>query len=160
MHFKLVLILVVVLSDTIYANSSVDLPNICTGLEHGTLVRNTENCSSYYECFNGQPIDRQCIGSELFNHLTRMCDVAENVECFRCPPDKIYVDVPVPNECNQFIRCYKNRTQQLTCNDGLAFDQTYGMCNLIGKVVCPFTVECPVYHEDPIYTRDPEDCAK
>lgn len=154
------LIVLTLLIITVSADfSTFDLPNLCTGLPEGTLVRNTQNCNAYYECFNGKPMLQKCAANELFNHITRKCDMPENVECFSCPIDENYIDIPVPNECNQFIRCYKNQSEQLTCNDGLAFDQKYGMCNLIGKVICPFTVECPKYHENPIYTRDPEDCS-
>lgn len=134
-------------------------PNVCSGHPHGTLVRNTQDCSTYFHCFNGNAMLSTCPPRHLFNSITRLCDLEERVDCFSCPPD-VFVDIFVPNECNQFIRCFRNESEQLTCNTGLAFDRSFQMCNLETEVVCPFEVSCPREHHNLIFTRDRDNCAK
>lgn len=135
-------------------------PNICTGLPHNSLVRNTQNCSTYFHCFNGTPIPASCPTNERFDSLSRKCQPAAAVECFKCPADTLFIDIPVANECQQFVRCFNNQTEQLTCANELAFDRKLSMCNHRKDVVCPFEVICPRFHEAPIFTRDRDDCGK
>lgn len=142
------------------AIGTIAAANICNGLENHSLVRNTQNCSEYYHCIHGTPALDVCPPDKQFNHITGSCDDAENLKCFECPFGVIFVDLPVPNACNQFVRCYNGRPEQLTCADGLAFDQRYAMCNLQEYVECPFTVECPPNNNELIITRDPQNCAK
>lgn len=133
--------------------------NVCSGHPHGTLVRNTQDCSTYFHCFNGNPMLSSCENNQLFNSVTRQCDRPEHVDCFRCP-DALFIDVFVPNECNQFVRCFNNQSEQLTCNTGLAFDRSLTMCNLETEVECPFEVTCPRQHDNLIFIRDRDNCAK
>lgn len=138
--------------------------NICSGLPAGVSVRNTQNCGTYYSCQNGLPILTPCPSGQLFNHITRRCDAdRENVECFQCPPTAAgldLTDVRVPNECQQFVRCSGNRTEQRTCANGLRFDRRLGQCNVEERVQCEFEVECPRRTARPMFTRHPGDCAK
>lgn len=134
-------------------------PNVCTGHPHGTLVRNTQDCSTYFHCFNGNPMLSTCLNNQLFNSITGLCDHPDRVDCFQCPVNA-FIDVPVANECNQFVRCFNNVSEQLTCNTGLAFDRDYLMCNLEALVECPFEVMCPREHDNLIFTRDRDNCAK
>lgn len=142
------------------AIGTVAIENICTGLQNHTLVRSTQNCSEYFHCIYGKPTHDVCPAGRLFNHIAGRCDDPENVKCFECPFGVTFADLPVPNVCNQFVRCYNGRTQQLTCADGLAFDQRYGMCNVQNNVDCPFTVECPPNDHELIIIRDPKNCSK
>lgn len=134
--------------------------NICNGLENHSLVRNIQNCSEYFHCIHGSPALDVCPTDKQFNHITGSCDDPSNVKCFECPIGVTFADLPVPNICNQFVRCYNGRLEQHTCADGLAFDQNYAMCNMREYVECPFTVECPPNNNNLIITRDPENCAK
>lgn len=143
---------------TLASSCTADLTNVCSGRPHNTLVRNTDDCSSYYHCFNGNPILSSCQHGELFDHLTRQCELASRVDCFQCPTDVAFVDLHVSNECNQFIRCFNNASQQLTCAEGLYFDRELQMCNLKKHVSCPFEVFCPREQFNLIFTRDSEDC--
>lgn len=101
----------------------------------------------------------QCAAGLRFDHILGRCEAADTVECFSCPAELIFIDVHVPNECNQFVRCYNGRAEQLTCAQGLRFDVTFGMCNLQHLVKCPFTMECPKSNDNFIIKRDPNNCA-
>lgn len=102
----------------------------------------------------------ECPATQLFNHITRQCDTPSNVDCFSCPKDVKFIDVPVSNECRQFVRCFNNQTEQLTCADGLAFDISFKMCNWRTYVTCFFEVQCPKITQNPIFIRDRNNCAK
>lgn len=136
-------------------------PNICAGHPNGGSVRNTQNCATFYTCLNGQPILTPCPARQQFNHITGKCDLnLEAVECFQCPEAVGFADIPVINECQQFVRCFNNRSQQATCGAGLAFDRSISLCNRADLVKCPHETECPRKHARPIFTRHPDDCAK
>lgn len=135
-------------------------PNICTGHSTGTLVRNVQNCSTYFHCFNGNPILTNCPAGQLFNHIINECDLASAVKCFQCPKDQYFTDLPVANECNQFIRCFQGEPEHLTCGPGLAFDRSVQMCNLVKEVKCVFEVLCPPTSVHPIFIRDRTNCSK
>lgn len=134
--------------------------NVCSGLPHGTLVRNTQDCSTYFHCFNGNPMLSTCPHKQLFNSITRQCEQEGSVDCFSCPSDILFIDIAVPNECNQFVRCFNGKSEQLTCNAGLAFDRSFTMCNLETLVECPFEVQCPRDNHSLIFTRDRDNCAR
>lgn len=145
-----------------YAAAPAVRPNICAGHPNDGAVRNTQNCGTFYTCLNGQPIVTPCPARQLFNPVTGKCDVNQDaVECFQCPaPGVGFIDVPVLNECQQFVRCFNNRSQQMTCGAGLAFDRRLALCNEAELVACPHETECPRKHPRPIFTRHPDDCAK
>lgn len=138
--------------------------NICTGLPDGTAVRNTQSCSTFYSCQNGVPILTPCPAGQLFNHINRRCDSnRDQVECYTCPDtgrSSDFADWPVANECQQFVRCFDNRTEQRTCGHGLLFDRSVSLCNLAERVPCDYEVECPRRTPKPIFTRHPDDCAR
>lgn len=156
------IIVVLLLSCVVSTLNAQDtkVTNVCTGLPHNTRVRNTQDCATYFHCFNGTPILTNCLPNERFDSLTRQCSRADSVECFACPAGELFVDLPVANECQQFVRCFNNQTEQLTCAHDLAFDRKVQMCNHRKDVVCPFEVLCPREHEAPIFTRDRDDCGK
>ncbi|XP_042889208.1 uncharacterized protein LOC122264399 [Penaeus japonicus] len=43
-------------------------------------------CNAYYDCRNGEAEKKYCTEGLLFNPDTRMCDIAENVDCPATPP--------------------------------------------------------------------------
>ena len=134
--------------------------NICTGLISGTFVRDVQNCSNYFDCFNGVPVPMECAKGKLFNQSTRSCEASESVDCFKCPANVIFVDMPVTNECQQFVRCFNKKPEQLTCADTLYFDSKTNTCNLQNSTTCEFKVVCPSYSDRPIFTRNPTQCSK
>lgn len=135
-------------------------PNICSGLAPNTFVRNTQNCSTYFECSNGEPKLVKCPGQQLFNSNKRECDAPHNVNCFACPSEPLFIDLPVANECQQFIRCYNKQSKQMTCASGLAFDSKLGVCNLVSRVACNFIRECQPNVLQPLLTRDAYNCSR
>lgn len=152
-----VLLLIVVIFIT---KTTQERPNICTGHPTGTLVFNAKNCSEFYNCFHGIPIPDACPSGQLFNDIINKCDNAERVECFNCPVND-FNDIPVPNECSQFVRCSKySDPEQITCSVGLYFDPTVNMCNVANKVECKFKARCPKNNEFLVITPDRDTCNK
>lgn len=134
---------------------------LCSDQINGVLVQNTQDCSTFFHCFNGLAILLSCESNQLFNANTRKCEPAAGVECFnRCPPSGYYdLFMPATN-CNQFTRCFNGKPEQLTCAPGLAFDRALIKCNLATLVDCPFDLWCPHTHDELIFIRDRNDCSK
>lgn len=156
MHHIILLLIVV----NCITNTSQERPNICTSHSDGTMVFNAKNCTGFYNCINGIPVPDACPFGQLFNDIINKCDSAERVDCFECPVD-VFNDIPVPNECSQFVRCSKyNDPEQLTCSVGLYFDSTVSMCNVANKVECTFKARCPNNTELLVITPDRDTCNK
>lgn len=45
------------------------------------LLPDENNCSGYFLCYNGQPLQRQCAAGLHFNRILRACDLPENANC-------------------------------------------------------------------------------
>lgn len=134
--------------------------NACTGHPEGADIRDVTNCSRYYKCIGGQLASATCPEGQLFNDFIGKCDQQHLVECFKCDPDKFFYDLPVPNECQQFIRCHNGKASQKTCSAGLAFDPSIESCNIKSAVPCPFVVRCPENNEHLIMVADKDSCDK
>lgn len=133
---------------------------VCVDEPNGMLVRNTQHCSTYFYCLNGLPILTLCEPHLMYNIYTRKCELAANVDCFKCPEVGYYDVYAASNTCNHFVRCFNGKTEQLTCAPGLRYDRSINKCNLASEIDCPFDVWCPLNHDTPIFTRDRDDCAK
>ena len=101
-----------------------------------------------------------CPEGLYFDHISKSCGSQHEAGCFKCPEKIMFTDVPVVNECQQFVRCYNQHPEQLTCADGLYFDTKTITCNFKNATVCEFKVVCPINHSTPIFTRHPSNCAR
>lgn len=52
----------------------------CTG-EKGNYYPDPEDCSKFYECFDGVPLHWECPNGLLFNPELLVCDWSDNVDC-------------------------------------------------------------------------------
>lgn len=132
--------------------------NLCSGYRNGDRFRNLRDCSKYYECLHGQPILNTCWSTLRFSDRTRNCEPASEVQCFECPKDEYFIEMPVDYNCMQFIRCFANHASQHSCEYGLLFDPVHRTCNFERNVTC----SCPITDipSRPLFIRDRSDCAK
>lgn len=49
--------------------------------ETPVFLADAYSCSTYYVCFDGRPIARQCAPGLHFNPILRICDLPENANC-------------------------------------------------------------------------------
>lgn len=138
-----------------------NITNICTGYGLSDNVQDVTNCSQYFVCTQVGatddivPILENC-GDQYFNPITSACDAPQNVECFSCPSEPYYIDLPVDYNCIQFVRCFAGVPEQRTCAAGLLFDPAHASCNFEKDVDCA----CPT-HDNPLrpyFVRDRFDC--
>lgn len=133
--------------------------NICTGHEDLDFVRDVTDCRRFFICNNGVPNPIHCDTGFLFDHIQRRCQKqAQVTNCFQCPPNEYFIDMPFDYNCIQFVRCFVGVPEHRTCGGGLLFDPQYRTCNFEKNVTC----SCPV--EDipgqPMFFRDPDDCSR
>lgn len=132
---------------------------VCISHPDGWLVRNSQDCSTYFYCYRGTATLIPCPPPQLFNADTSECVHPSRADCFECPSGG-FIDIHVRNECNQFIRCIDYVPEQLTCGFGLIFDRELGMCNEGTQVSCPFEVWCPLFHDNLIFLPNPNNCKR
>lgn len=131
--------------------------NICTGVEEGRSIPDYSDCSSFFRCNGGHPTRSTCPSSLQFNRIEERCMLFSQNTCFRCPTGQAFSDVPVDNNCIQFVRCFGNVARQQTCSDGLLFDPVLRQCNFERDVYCDCpTLDIPGW---PVMIRDPSNCA-
>lgn len=131
--------------------------NICTGVEEGRSIPDYSDCSAFFQCNAGQPTRMTCLTGN-FNRVEERCSLSSQTTCFQCPVGPNFIDVPVDNNCIQFVRCFGNAPRQQTCGDGLLFDPVHGQCNIEREVSC----ECPTIDipSRPVMFRDPRNCSR
>lgn len=132
-------------------------PNICTKHQNLDRIQDVSDCTKYFECVDMQPVERKCEIGKQFDHQLRIC-TTEPVDCFQCPSEPFYVDLPVDHECAQFIRCIYGKPTHLICESELLFDPIRQQCNKKNQVIC----NCPSIDIPgiPYFVRDWNDCAK
>ncbi|XP_037300840.1 protein obstructor-E [Manduca sexta] len=114
------------------------------------------NCAPYKMCVAGVAFDMKCAAGLAFNPDIGRCDWADRVpSCnaerylgFKCPEIPIDADgdpidivlnysYPSPN-CTSFFSCDKGRARFLSCDLGLAFDESIGRCRDADLVQCNY----------------------
>lgn len=137
---------------------SLNETNLCSGFRNGDTFADITDCSQFYECEWGNPTLNQCPPNTLFNDSTRKCGPASEAQCFSCPKNAYFIEMPVDYNCMQFIRCFANQPSQHACAYGLLFDPIHRTCNFEENVTCA----CPVIDipNRPLFIRDRDNCAK
>lgn len=132
-------------------------PNICNIHPDNDRIPDYSNCTNYMLCSKGEPISRHCEDEAQFDPILRMCS-HQLVNCFQCPSDTFFVDLPVDYACSQYIRCINGIATHHSCESGLLFDPIRRQCNKKEEVVCPCpSVDIPGY---PLFVRDWSNCGK
>jgi len=50
-------------------------------LEYTVMIRHPTDCSIFFMCSNGVPIEQHCLGGLHFNDELKVCDWPENAKC-------------------------------------------------------------------------------
>ncbi|XP_053601624.1 protein obstructor-E [Plodia interpunctella] len=143
-----------------------------------------EQCDKYYECRNGEIIEKLCPDGMVFNDYSpeeEKCDLPFNIDCsqrpklqtpiktLHCPRLNGYFSHEDPKECGKFYYCVDGKFNMITCPDGLVYNEKTGICTWpdeAKKKGCGasevFKFDCPAVNETfgqthPRYA-DPEDC--
>ncbi|XP_024227276.2 uncharacterized protein LOC105681602 [Bombus impatiens] len=78
--------------------------------------------SLYYECVDGQYVERDCASGQVFNNRRRQC--VSDVYC----PENGTKYIPDKTDCTLYYECVNGVKTQKTCEDGLSFNEMKGMC--------------------------------
>ena len=92
----------------------------------GTYLPHECNCklkSLYYECVNGQYVERECAAGKIFDDKSGRC-----VTQVYCPPTG-YKLIPDEANCSLYYECMNGVKTEKTCENGLSFDTVKHMCS-------------------------------
>lgn len=131
--------------------------NICTIHPNNDKIQDYSDCTKYILCAKAIPTLQDCEPGTQFHPRLLEC-THQPVDCFKCPSDVFFIDVPVNYACSQFVRCINGIATHHTCESGLLFDPIRRQCNFRADVGCP----CPAIdiRGFPLYVRDWIDCSK
>lgn len=134
---KFFLITVLALAATISASSDFECPPKDGQYEH------PEQCDKYYECEDGVAKEKLCPDGLVFDPFIRKinkCDHPFNVDCGDrnllqepkpkgpCPRRNGFFAHEDPAVCNKFINCIEGEYTEISCTNGLHFDELSGTC--------------------------------
>ena len=159
-----------------------DIPNtaIITPIANNPSVSCTtdgyfpsNDCSSYYQCFNSIKVEITCPIGTLFDQNTNVCNWASLVTCSSaiqlavtsetqtdmdmqmpmmpsssqsgCSSDGIFAST----DCRTYIQCLSTNTvyaskHVISCPPGTLFDQNIKSCNWASMVTCAGNTELPI----------------
>lgn len=160
--FVLFLLAVVSVSGQ-FVNTSLTGRNVCTNRRIGTFVRDVRDCQAYFFCSpDGSALSGRCTPPYMFDEPRQLCNWDNLVSCFACPAQN-FVNLPVAQQCDQYVRCVNRQPEHRFCPSDLLFDNSLGQCNVPESVECesaPAPPPCPAISDPnaPIFIRDEEDC--
>ncbi|XP_076258401.1 protein obstructor-E-like [Rhynchophorus ferrugineus] len=100
-------------------------------------------CDKYWECVDGEATPKLCPDGLVFDPLIRKrnkCDQPFNVDCGDrtelqapqpkgpCPRRNGFFAHEDPSVCNKFYNCIEGDYTEITCTNGLHFDEYSGTC--------------------------------
>ncbi|KXJ74199.1 hypothetical protein RP20_CCG014177 [Aedes albopictus] len=121
--------------------SPIPTRNRCKGQPNDTLFPSINDCAYFVTCQNGLEVELECRPEgTLFDHVRKVCDHPENVECYehdRCSVEEDGRIIP-SETCSNFIICRNGlKSEEITCVPaGTLFDYQRGVCDHPSNVVC------------------------
>ncbi|KAJ8954026.1 hypothetical protein NQ318_004319 [Aromia moschata] len=136
---------------------------------------NPDNCTQYYECYQGNLYLMSCPGDLYWNVNHDYCDYLENVDCSQnnitsapttvtspettttapwtpdplCPyPSYVMTFYPNPADCSTYWQCYMGNKFLMTCPYGLVWNNPPLKCDH------PENVDCSSYTYPPTVPTD------
>lgn len=113
-------------------------------VENNMVQPDPNNCAYYYRCeyFDTNPIKFACPPNTLYDPLTGVCNMKNDVACYNdlvCPTDKPMLHTH-PLDCNKFVNCFDDFIPHVqSCPQGQVFDLVHQSCNMtaFGSCIIP-----------------------
>ncbi|KAG7300326.1 hypothetical protein JYU34_015915 [Plutella xylostella] len=105
------------------------------------------DCSKFYKCAYGEPVEQDCPAGLLYNQKQQYCDYPENVSCGQtarsgewlpngCPSSPtVHWLLPAEN-CNQYYQCVRGDKVLLQCMAGLHYNKVLQVCDYPENAGC------------------------
>nr|XP_015910316.2 uncharacterized protein LOC107441530 [Parasteatoda tepidariorum] len=109
------------------------VPDYCP--KDNGMFPNDNDCSTFYNCIDGQAILQSCAPGLLFDKEKKMCNFPNQAKCSNmCQgPNGMF---PSPHRCDEYVLCNNNKPKVVRCKKGLYFDPNLQVCNYKGQVLC------------------------
>lgn len=149
--------------NTAYSLRAPRQDNPCVGFNVGDFAPNPLDCKLFYWCGeNHEAISASCPPNMLFNPVTRLCDMATNVQCQQTiqPPTTVssasevtvneycanaynqqpnsdsLIFLAHPSNCQQYYMCYYGKALLQQCSSYLHWNSRIGKCDLPLNAKC------------------------
>ncbi|CAH1793388.1 unnamed protein product [Owenia fusiformis] len=134
------------------------------------VVKDPNNCHKYFQCFDNKLFNYNCGPEFVFDPRIQTCSYPSTVEgCapetsisdqdgsqdqFICKTDGYFAN---PDDCNRFYRCVSGRVYQLSCTNGLFFNERSNSCDYPRNVDCKTKpANTHTVQQEDIVTQDEE----
>ncbi|XP_068150062.1 chondroitin proteoglycan 2 [Drosophila tropicalis] len=131
---------------------------ICQNQTEGTLFPVNGTCNKFYKCNFNCAVEQDCPNNLIYDSSKKMCDYPQNVNCEwdyvppsgetagpsgiacesngRCLGEREGTYLPSVTSCNNYVVCQCECEVEMSCSDGLYWDNVLRTCNYPEKVVC------------------------
>ncbi|KAJ8970743.1 hypothetical protein NQ317_007999 [Molorchus minor] len=123
-----------------YANAYIPDPLCPFPSKTTTYFANPNDCSQFYECYEGRKFTMYCNENLLWNQDKLQCDYQQNVRCARqenpCEDQLDGTYLENPDDCTKFYACEGHKTFDAQCPTGSVWNQQIRICDHITNVTC------------------------
>ncbi|KAH8270059.1 hypothetical protein KR018_003457, partial [Drosophila ironensis] len=119
--------------------------NLCRNVSDNVFLPYVGNCTKYYLCRSGMPIELQCEQPYQFNAPTQRCVSVGQADCLPQCDELSFSSYAYPRTCTKYVICYNGHPVLRECQDGLQYNSKTNQCDFPYKVDCVES-ECSVYN--------------
>ncbi|CAG9133187.1 unnamed protein product [Plutella xylostella] len=129
-----------------------DIKSICAGQTSNQLWPHDSDCSQFYQCSNGAPVEHSCGPGTHFNQKIQVCDFPAHVNCSKTVQDEEinYEQIAqatcagaaaeglqlAHRNCSQFYKCSHSKPYILDCPADLLYNTSTQTCDWPETVSC------------------------
>ena len=144
-----------------------------SGVDKDVYFPHACNCSKFYQCANGVPVERECGRDTVWNAEENVCGWPGASNCINpsCPQEYASMFFSNPRDCSYYYECVDGTPVCKTCAHGLHWNMAMLKCDLPCSAGCAEdretnsstggvseTIQCAAVPDLTTYL-DPEDCA-
>ncbi|XP_053956291.1 protein obstructor-E [Anastrepha ludens] len=125
--------------------ASLTSVNICSGVSDRVLLPYLGNCSKYYICMGGQPIEQHCNYGYHFDAKDQSCTYQDVAKCLPNCTNALS-SFCYDRTCTKYVLCYAGTPIVRECCDGLQYNAETDRCDFPQYVDCVDNM-CSIFND-------------
>ncbi|XP_036327526.1 protein obstructor-E-like [Rhagoletis pomonella] len=119
--------------------------NICSGVADKIFLPYLGDCTKYYICMSGQPIERECEYGYHFDSKEQSCTYPDVAKCLPTCSNALS-SFCYDRTCTKYVLCYAGTPILRECSDGLQYNAETDRCDFPQYVDCVDNM-CTIFND-------------
>ncbi|CAD7005523.1 unnamed protein product [Ceratitis capitata] len=119
--------------------------NICSGVSNLVFLPYLGDCSKYYICMGGEPIEQKCEQGYHFDAKLQSCTYPDVAKCLPTCTNALS-SFCYDRTCTKYVLCYAGTPIIRECRDGLQYNAETDRCDFPQYVDCVDNL-CTIYND-------------